>query len=136
MGKILSLVLLIFIFINCNDNKFHSNEIRTVDIESEMVEVSRNYPAAEIEFSPSPEDVKHVDREVVSAGNYEYSYNVEGEDDAGIYWAGDIEITDNVGSGTLTNQHGDEVLITCEFVNYGVIEAHDTEGKKYDLKVK
>jgi hypothetical protein len=69
------------------------------------------------------------------SGNYEYNYDVSGTDDNGDEVSGNVSMNGRYGSGTITNSNGEEIEVETEWINKGVLNATDVDGKEYQLTV-
>lgn len=63
-----------------------------------------------------------------TSGNYEYNYDVSGD---GV--EGNVDVQGKYGSGTITDEDGNEKEVEVEWVDYGVMEATDEDGNTYTL---
>lgn len=73
-------------------------------------------------------DYKYESRTGTS-GNYEYNYDVSGD---GV--EGNVDMQGKYGSGTITDENGDEKDVDVEWVDYGVMEATDDDGNTYTME--
>ena len=64
-----------------------------------------------------------------STGNYEYNYDVSGDGAEG-----NVDMQGKYGSGTITDENGDEKDVEVEWVDYGVMEATDEDGNTYTME--
>lgn len=64
-----------------------------------------------------------------STGNYEYNYDVSGDGAEG-----NVDMQGKYGSGTITDEYGDEKDVEVEWVDYGVMEATDEDGNTYTME--
>ena len=69
------------------------------------------------------------------SGNYEYNYDVSGTDDNGDEVSGNVSMNGKYGSGTITNSNGEEIEVETEWIDKGVLNATDNNGKEYELNV-
>jgi hypothetical protein len=69
------------------------------------------------------------------SGNYEYNYDVIGEDENGNEVAGNINTEGKLGAGILTNDDGEQINIKTEWIGYGKLKATDQDGNEYKLEV-
>lgn len=63
-----------------------------------------------------------------TSGNYEYNYDVSGD---GV--EGNVDMQGKYGSGTITDEEGNEKEVEVEWVDYGIMEATDEDGNTYTL---
>lgn len=134
MRKIALLVLLLSLlgFTSCKEKQ--------VDVPAAEPQrfVSNNAAYDEPEDNPT----YHVDEEhkyeyrTGSSGDYEYNYDVVGNDENGDEVSGNISIQGKYGNGTITNSKGDEVEIEAEWIDYGKLKATDDDGNEYELKAE
>ncbi|WP_264564704.1 hypothetical protein [Flavobacterium sp. N3904] len=68
-------------------------------------------------------------------GHYEYNYYVSGYDAMGDTVYGNINVQGKYGAGVLTNTNDEEIEITAEWIDYGMLKAVDKEGNEYHLEV-
>ncbi|MET3981138.1 hypothetical protein ABIB62_003785 [Mucilaginibacter sp. UYP25] len=71
-----------------------------------------------------------------TSGAYEYNYDVEGSDDNGKSVTGNISVSGKYGTGTITDEDGDEQDIDVEWVDYGKLEGTDENNNTYELEVQ
>lgn len=69
-----------------------------------------------------------------SIGDYEYS--VSGVDENGNYVEGDVEVSQDGGSGTVSDEYGNEKEVDVEWTGNGELEGTDEDGETYDLEVE
>lgn len=105
---------------------------------SETSKVPSTLYVSELETSNNnnSDDSYHVDdnykyeHRTGSSGNYEYNYDVSGD---GV--EGNVDMQGKYGSGTITDEYGNEKDVEVEWVDYGVMEATDEDGNTYTMEV-
>ncbi|MCF2498366.1 hypothetical protein [Dyadobacter chenhuakuii] len=70
-----------------------------------------------------------------SSGYYSYNYDIEGEDENGNSVSGNIDIQGKTGTGTITDEDGNEKSIDVQWVDYGVLQGSDEDGVTYEFHV-
>jgi hypothetical protein len=65
-----------------------------------------------------------------------YDYAVSGSDDSGDNVSGEVEVTSDGGSGTITTEEGEERDVSVEWTGNGELEATDDEGNTYELETE
>jgi replication-associated recombination protein RarA len=71
-----------------------------------------------------------------NSGDYNYNYDINGSDQDGNNVTGNIDINGKYGSGTITDEDGNEKTVDVEWVNKGALEGTDEDGNSYDLEVE
>ncbi|KAA3437603.1 hypothetical protein [Rufibacter hautae] len=66
----------------------------------------------------------------------DYEYNVSGVDEDGDDVDGEVEVTKEGGSGTITDEYGNEKEVDVEWTGKGELEATDEDGETYELEVE
>lgn len=105
-------------------------------------------PQAEVDVSYSsvaaPEEQATLHTDTVyqyefrtgESGNYKYNYDVIGTDDLGNPITGNVSMQDKYGVGVLTDEEGNAIEVTLEWVGYGELMAEDEEGNVWELGVE
>lgn len=86
------------------------------------------YDSADGETEHVDNDYKYEHRTGTS-GNYEYNYDVSGD---GV--EGNVDMQGKYGSGTITDENGDEKDVEAEWVDYGRMEVTDDDGNTYEME--
>lgn len=68
--------------------------------------------------------------------NYEYNYDVMGEDEDGNEISGNVDMNGRYGNGYVTDDNGDEKEVEVEWVDYGKMEATDEDGNTYEMEAE
>ena len=71
-----------------------------------------------------------------TSGNYQYNYDVLGNDSDGNEVYGTINIEDKYGEGIIINPDKEEIEIEVEWIGQGKLKGTDKIGNEYDLEVK
>lgn len=98
---------------------------------------SKSYGTAQgiYESSESDGNAEHIDDDYKNesrtgtSGNYEYNYDVSGD---GV--EGNVDMHGKYGSGTITDEYGNDKDVDVEWVDYGVMEATDEDGNTYTME--
>ena len=71
-----------------------------------------------------------------NSGDYNYNYDINGSDQDGNNVTGNIDINGKYGTGTITDEDGNEKAVDVEWVNRGALEGTDEDGNSYNLEVE
>ncbi|WP_395054957.1 hypothetical protein [Flavobacterium sp.] len=71
-----------------------------------------------------------------TSGDYQYNYDVLGNDSNGNEVYGTINVEDKYGEGIIINTDKEEIEIEVEWIGYGKLKGTDKIGNEYDLEVK
>lgn len=69
------------------------------------------------------------------SGDYQYNYDVSGSDGKSGKVTGNITVEGKYGEGILTDEEGNKIKVTTEWVGYGKLKATDSNGNEYKLDV-
>ncbi len=129
--------LILFILFSCSPN--------TKQTENSSTGINSSYSNSSSENSdnanPASDNNYHTDSKYKYehrtgiSGEYEYNYDISGYDEDGNSVYGNIDIQGKSGSGYIYDEDGNEKYIDVEWVDYGVLEGTDEDGKTYELEV-
>lgn len=71
-----------------------------------------------------------------TSGDYQYNYDVLGNDSDGNEVYGTINIEDKYGEGIIINTNKEELEIKVEWISYRKLKGTDKIGNEYNLEVK
>ncbi|MFC4739039.1 hypothetical protein ACFO3U_03440 [Flavobacterium ponti] len=134
------LFFLFLFFFSCKETSSNSEETNSFYQETETVE---KITPDDIE-TITPEEAKtfHTNKEYEYeyrtgySGNYEYNYDIIGQDEDGNEVTGNINIEDKYGAGKIEDKYGNEYDIEVEWYDYGKLKGTDENGIYYELTVE
>ncbi len=144
--KYLNRTLIILMTIGIISCKNNNEDTAVVDASysTEIVSESTNEPTSSTSTSTysNSNSTYHTDSRYKyesrtgSSGNYEYNYDVDGSDENGNSISGNVDMQGKYGSGTITDDNGEEKDVDVEWTGYGTMEATDDDGNTYELEAE
>lgn len=130
-NKLLVLVIIGFLTpISCKKSETSKSPSKLYDSEVAPSSNGNNVDSYHIDS-----DYKYEHRSG-SSGNYEYNYDVNGQDSDGNDVDGNVDMNGRYGSGTITDVDGNERDVEVEWVGYGEMEATDDDGNTYSIEAE
>lgn len=134
------LLLIILIFLSCKETLSNSEETNSFYQETETVKKITPDDIESITFEEAKtfhtnKEYKYEYRTGYS-GNYEYNYDIIGQDEDGNEVTGNINIEGKYGAGKIEDEEGNEYDIEVEWYDYGKLKGVDKNGTIYKLTVK
>lgn len=133
---LLAFLFVLTILLSCKENNADysdSNDSQAKSfVSSEQVEYKE----------PKHNPTYHVDEEhkyeyrTGTSGDYDYNYDVVGQNDNGDAVSGNITMNGKFGTGTITTPDGGEIEVDAEWIDYGKMKATDENGNAYELEAE
>jgi hypothetical protein len=139
-----TLILLMSIgIISCKNNN-EDTAVVDASYSTEIISESTNEPTSSTSLSTysNSNSTYHTDSRYKyesrtgTSGNYQYNYDVEGSDDNGNNITGNVDMRGKYGSGTITDDDGEEKDVDVEWTGKGTMEATDDDGNSYELEAE
>lgn len=134
---LLALLFALTSFISCKESK------ESYDNSSEDSQVQGFLSTSKVEYDePQDNPTYHEDKEYKyeyrtgASGDYEYNYDVVGQNENGADVSGNVSMNGKYGTGTVTTPEGDEIGVEAEWVDYGKLKATDADGNEYELEAE
>jgi len=144
-------VALLFACNNKNDQNQQYEDSTAVTVEEAAMDTSFYDPTAVMVEEPA-DDLQSYDEDLDqetadefseykynhrsgTPGNYEYNYDISGEDEDGNSVTGNVDIRGKFGSGFITDEDGNEKSIDVQWIAYGILNGTDEDGISYEFHV-
>ncbi len=141
VNKLMILLITLIGFVSCEE-KDNSNTSENYSSEATTEVTTESINSGSSSTSSNSNSTYHTDSRYKyesrtgSSGNFEYNYYVDGTDENGNSISGNVDMQGKYGSGTITDDDGEEKDVDVEWTGYGTMEAIDDDGNSYDLEVE